>query len=67
MRGCSPTRSCGRGWVKADVAAVLAGMTIERMTDAMTEVYERARRDSGVRQTALSGREAAAANPGTRA
>jgi glycosyltransferase involved in cell wall biosynthesis len=47
--------------------AALAGMTVERMTDAMTEVYERARRDSGVRHTALSGREAAAANPGTRA
>ena len=46
--------------------AVLAEMTVERMTDAMTEVYDRARRASGKGQpAALSAPEAQAANPGT--
>ncbi len=46
--------------------AVEAEMTVERMADAMTAVYERARRDGDARPVSVSGREAPATNPGTR-
>ena len=46
--------------------AALAEMTVERMTDAMTEVYERAL-GGAARNGSLSGREAPAASPGTHA